>query len=130
MPWDREFEYPHPARLTALGQLLQNLLKHLGRIILTTPRSPGFAGQRYLVGHQREPQHAARHRIEFAGIQNDFAIRIDCIGHCSFPLKPARLLMRPHLATPLSSRRDGDHRSHTPKRKTRRRILASAISSN
>jgi hypothetical protein len=25
----------HPVRLPALGQLLQNLLKHLGRIVLT-----------------------------------------------------------------------------------------------
>lgn len=32
----RSGDHPHPARLSALGELLHNLLKHLGRIVLTT----------------------------------------------------------------------------------------------
>src|SRR6478672_6813717 len=43
----------HPVRLPALGQLLQNLLKHLGRIVLTTlttARSSAF-GLQHFDGH-------------------------------------------------------------------------------
>ena len=36
----------HPVRLIPLGQLLQNLLKHLGRVVLTA----AFAGGHF-VGH-------------------------------------------------------------------------------
>ena len=77
------------ARLLALRQLLHNLLKHLGRVVLTTTRSfAAFAGERHFVGNQRKMHEAARHRIKLAHIQNFTRVTI---GHRHFPLiLPAR----------------------------------------
>ncbi len=92
----------HAVRLLP-GQLLQNLLKHLSRVVLTRP---------YFVF----PAHslkcaldAAAHAVEIALRQN-VVLRIDCIDHHISPLivdHPTP--MRPHLASPLSSVCDGSH---------------------
>ncbi|MBR1269912.1 hypothetical protein JQ629_20560 [Bradyrhizobium sp. AUGA SZCCT0222] len=75
----------------ALSELLHNLLKHLGRIVLTTlsTRSCFDLGE----GAQGEREPAASHRIERVGGQLAHALRIDCSSsHQSSSLTyPARL---------------------------------------
>jgi hypothetical protein len=71
----------------AAGQLQQYLLKHCGRIVLSTLMRSG--GQAHAA--------AARHSIEFA-IQN-FVLRLDCIGHDSFPFDLTSAIIRADAAT-------------------------------
>ena len=79
----------HPVRLLplALGQLLQNLLKHLGRVVLTR-RSFVYAAHPL-----KCPLEAAAHAVEFALTQN-VALRIDCISHHMSPLVGAIIRRR------------------------------------
>jgi hypothetical protein len=71
----------HPVRLLALplGQLLQELLKHLGRVVLTTRRSFVFAAHSL----KCPLDDAAAHAVEFANFQLTSVIR-NSVGHLQF----------------------------------------------
>ena len=77
----------HPVRLIPLGQLLQNLLKHLGRVVLTR-RCFVFSAHSLKCSLD-----AAAHAVEFALTQN-VALRIDCISHHMSPLVGAVIRRR------------------------------------
>jgi hypothetical protein len=61
--------------LPALSELLQNLLKHLGRIVLTTLLTGSSID--FGEGAQGERQPAASHCIERLGGQLAHALRVD-----------------------------------------------------